>query len=109
MAPNTNILAARYGGFDIAKTTTNTIFSAGALDPWGGAALTAKDGGNTAVHRGVYFIWMPNAAHHLDLRGFHKADPPDVVAARLREENIIVSWIKDWFEFFDDSPLVVTQ
>lgn len=115
VVPNTNSLAARYGGFDIAKTMSNTIFSAGALDPWGGAALMARAGGDKAVQRGVYFIWMQNAAHHLDLRGFHQADPPDVVAARLREESIIVGWIKDWFKSFvddgddnNDSP-VVTQ
>lgn len=95
--PNTEILKSRYGGFDIAKTTTNTIFSAGQLDPWGGAALAECDGGPDANNRGVYFFTMANGAHHLDLRGWNNADPPDVTETRRKEEEIIVGWIRDWF------------
>ena len=98
VVPNTDILRERYGGFDIAKTTSNTIFSAGQLDPWGGAALTAHDGGADAADRGVYFFSMAHGAHHLDLRGWNDDDPSDVTEVRQREENIIAGWIKQWVE-----------
>jgi lysosomal Pro-X carboxypeptidase len=94
--PNIHVLKLRYGGFDIAKTTSNTIFSAGQLDPWGGAALTEADGGLDAEDRGVYFFIMENGAHHLDLRGWNNADPIDVTKTRRKEETIIVGWIKEW-------------
>ena len=98
VVPNTKILAERYGGFDIAKSTTNTIFSSGKLDPWGGAAVLARDGGTDADERGVYFFRMKNGAHHLDLKGWHKDDPADVKEVRKREESIIMGWVKDWFQ-----------
>jgi lysosomal Pro-X carboxypeptidase len=94
--PLPDILARRYGGFDIARTTTNTIFSTGVLDPWGGAALSARDGGEDSAERGVYFFRIPNGAHHLDLRGWNDADPDDVTKVRRQEEEIIVSWIQQW-------------
>jgi hypothetical protein len=96
VVPNTKCLADRYGGFDIARTTSNTIFSSGMLDPWGGAAITERDGGEDATNRGVYFFSMPNGAHHLDLRGWNDADPPDVVETRNQEEKIITEWIEEW-------------
>jgi lysosomal Pro-X carboxypeptidase len=95
--PNTEIIKSRYGGFDLARMTSNTIFSAGELDPWGGAALTENDGGSDARNRGVYFFAIANGAHHLDLRGWHVADPQDVSEIRRKEEGIIVGWIIDFF------------
>ena len=38
-------------------------------------------------------LLMKNAAHHLDLRGPHPEDPPDVTATRAKEESIIRGWI----------------
>jgi lysosomal Pro-X carboxypeptidase len=96
VVPNTHCLKDRYGGFDIAKTTSNTIFSAGQLDPWGGAALTARDGGADAAIRNVHFFSMANGAHHLDLRGWNDADPLDVTEVRQMEEEIIAGWIRNW-------------
>jgi hypothetical protein len=96
VVPNTKFLADRYGGFDIARATSNTIFSSGMLDPWGGAAVTERDGGEDATNRGVYFFSMPNGAHHLDLRGCNDADPPDIVETRNQEEKIITEWIEEW-------------
>jgi len=92
--PNADVLAMRYGGFDIAATTTNTIFSTGLIDPWGGASISAQDGGNNAAERGVHFFAMEGAAHHLDLRGWNEADPPGVTKARDAEENIIMGWVR---------------
>ena len=36
---------------------------------------------------------MERGAHHLDLRGPHPEDPPEVTAARAKEEAIIRGWI----------------
>jgi lysosomal Pro-X carboxypeptidase len=96
LQPNAEVLTERYGGFDIARTTSNTIFSTGALDPWGGAGI--KEGGADAVERGVHFIRLESGAHHLDLRGYNDADPADVTAARQQEEAIIDGWIQSWVE-----------
>lgn len=98
VSPSSNALVERYAGFDIARQTSNTIFSSGELDPWGGAALTARDGGDDATDRGVYFFRMKNGAHHLDLRGWNKDDPIDVTMVRKKEEEIIVGWINEWID-----------
>ena len=84
----------RYGGFDIGRTTSNTIFSTGLIDPWGGAGISSQDGGDDAIERGVYFFAMEDAAHHLDLRGWNDADPPNVTATRNEEEEIIMGWVR---------------
>jgi hypothetical protein len=36
---------------------------------------------------------MERGAHHLDLRGPHADDPPEVTAARAQEQSIIRGWI----------------
>jgi hypothetical protein len=94
--PNTDVLAMRYGGFDIGRTTSNTIFSTGLIDPWGGAGISAQDGGDDATERGVHFFAMEDAAHHLDLRGWNDADPPNVTATRNEEEEIIMGWVRGY-------------
>ena len=95
--PDTTVLATRYGGYDIGRTTTNTIFSTGLIDPWGGASMTSVlDGGHDASERGVYFFAMNDAAHHLDLRGWNEFDPPDVIATRHQEERIIMGWVYEY-------------
>ena len=94
VAPNTEVLTERYGGFDIAKSTSNTIFSVGLLDPWGGAGV--KDCGADAETRGVHCFQMENGAHHLDLRGANDEDPEDVTKVREQEEKVIVGWMKEW-------------
>ena len=55
--------------------------SNGGLDPWhGGGFLTPGDPAS-----GNHWVFMPNGAHHLDLRAPHPDDPPDVTAARQLE------------------------
>ena len=39
---------------------------------------------------------MPKGAHHLDLRGPHPADPPDVSACRAQEERIMLGWLQEF-------------
>lgn len=96
VVPDQNVLTMRYGGFDIAQTTSNTIFSMGTIDPWGGAAILSTDGGPDASSRGVHFFELEDAAHHLDLRGWNEADPAQVTAARREEEAIIMGWVREY-------------
>lgn len=43
----------------------------------------------------------PTGAHHLDLRGPHQADPPNVTRTREREEEIIWGWIQQYMSSQD--------
>ena len=103
VVPDMDKLTELYGGFDMAKMSSNTIFSSGGIDPWGGAALTQRDGGDgdDAKRRGVYFFRMEHAAHMLDLRGWNPLDPPDVIETRYQEEKIIMNWVNDWLNSND--------
>jgi lysosomal Pro-X carboxypeptidase len=114
VTPNTRVLAERFGGYDIAKVTTNTIFSVGELDPWGGGGVTIPIDEDVdlaepaAVERGVYFFRLQNGAHHIDLRGWHRDEPMDVRHTRLDEERIIVGWITQHFSDREASASMAT-
>lgn len=70
--------------------------SNGLLDPWstGGVLQNVSDS--------VVAVIIPEGAHHLDLRGANKADPPSVVEARRIEKEHIARWIK-WGKKPEDS------
>jgi len=93
--PDTSALTRRFGGYKLGDGLTaasNIIWSNGGLDPWhGGGFLTPHAGANHSNH----WIFMERGAHHLDLRAPHPADPPEVTAARAKEEDIIRGWIDD--------------
>ena len=62
----------------------------GLLDPWhGGGFLTQSQ------QKSLHVLKMRRGAHHLDLRGPHPADPPEVTATRMLEEKIIWGWIEE--------------
>ena len=93
VAPDARALARRFGGYALADGAgvgvSQIIWSNGGLDPWhGGGFLTPGDPAS-----GNHWVFMPNGAHHLDLRAPHPDDPPDVTAARQLEESIIRGWI----------------
>jgi lysosomal Pro-X carboxypeptidase len=99
VAPDTNALTMRYGGFDIGdgKTDiTNMIWSNGLLDPWHGGGFFPEHAPPDAAERGLYYFMIASGAHHLDLRGPHPEDPADVTAVRHQEEAIIWGWIQDY-------------
>lgn len=85
-----------WGGYAIGDGkagVTNLIWSNGGLDPWhGGGFLTPHAGG---ADDGIHWFFMPEGAHHLDLRGPHPSDPANVTATREAEEAIIKGWIED--------------
>ena len=90
--PRVGWLETYGGGYALAaegSTLTNIIWSNGKRDPWhGGGFLRPSD-----ARPGGAVIVMEHTAHHQDLRLPHPADPPELVAAREREEAIIRSWI----------------
>jgi len=91
--PRTDWLETWSGGYAIAdkKLTTNLIWSNGRLDPWsGGGFLREAD----AVPGGAVFV-MEQTAHHQDLRAPSAADPPELVAVRAKETDLIRGWIKE--------------
>lgn len=46
----------------------------------------------------VSIIIIPEGAHHIDLRSTNPKDPVSVTEARVMEEEIITSWIKDFYQ-----------
>lgn len=93
------------GGYGIAEGLTgisNVIWSNGLLDPWHGGGFLSISGAAQAA--GNHVFHMPQGAHHLDLRGPHPDDPPQVTATRLAEEMIIRQWILDAAAAGDATP-----
>jgi lysosomal Pro-X carboxypeptidase len=99
VAPDTNVLTARYGGYNLGDGNTeitNIIWSNGLLDPWHGGGFKEEYGPADAEARGMHFFLLEQGAHHLDLRGFHPQDPQQVVQVRRREEEIMWGWIQQF-------------
>jgi pimeloyl-ACP methyl ester carboxylesterase len=85
-------LTSTYGGWGIPTSgVSNIIWSNGKLDPWsGGGFLTPGDPAS-----GNHWFLMDQGAHHLDLRGPHPEDPPQVTEVRRQELLIITKWIHE--------------
>ena len=65
------------------------FFSNGGRDPWSGG------GQLESVSDSLIAIFIPEAAHHLDLRSSNPADPQSVIDARNQEKEIFRKWIKE--------------
>ncbi|KAJ9454524.1 Prolyl carboxy peptidase like protein 5 [Diplonema papillatum] len=90
--PKPNWLALQYGGYAIntsASDITNIIWSNGAHDPWHGGSFLSTD--RPTCHT----LWMPNGAHHVDLRSSSPNDTPDITETRAKEKAIIAQWIQE--------------
>ena len=82
-----------FGGYAIGDGLTgasNIIFSNGLLDPWHGGGFLKQTKESLPV------LIMPHGAHHLDLRGSHADDPPDVTETRQIECQIMEGWIREY-------------
>lgn len=64
------------------------VCSNGGLDPWSGGGVTRN------LSDSLVAVWIPDGAHHLDLRYNNEYDPRSVLDARLQEVTIIKQWIK---------------
>jgi len=73
---------------------TNLIWSNGGLDPWHGGGFLWNTLNKHEEGREIHRFFMPHGAHHLDLRGPHPSDPPNVTATRVEQEAIIKGWIE---------------
>ncbi|CAF0763913.1 unnamed protein product [Adineta ricciae] len=78
-----------YGGKNISdlRFYSNIAFTNGNLDPW------SSGGVNVQVAPTLPAILVTGGAHHLDLRGANKADPPSVLQARQEIVALIETWI----------------
>lgn len=87
--PDLHALTTAYGGYNIPLTTTNLFFSNGGKDPWHAGGFLPGYFNSTQNH----FCFMPNAAHHLDLRAPNPLDPPDVAHCRSEAEMALRTWL----------------
>lgn len=78
-----------YGGKNLTdfRYFSNIAFTNGNLDPWSAGGL------RTTVVPSLPAILVEGGAHHLDLRGANKNDPPSVLAARQQVAALIEKWI----------------
>jgi hypothetical protein len=86
----------KFGDDQIAKSS-NIVFSNGKLDPW------YRNGVLSAPNAAVHAVLMRGAAHHLDLRAAHSADPQDVKEARESHKRHIKRWIAQHQEMVETS------
>ena len=87
VAPRTGWLDTLFGGHNLSQYS-NIIFSNGLLDPWHGGGQLSN------VSDSVRAIVLPLGAHHLDMRGGNKMDPPCATQARLQEISLISEWLR---------------
>lgn len=73
------------------KEASHIIFSNGLLDPWHTSGITQS------LSDTLVAIMIPEAAHHLDLRGPDPADPVYVQQARVQEAALIGKWLAEYF------------
>jgi len=81
-----------WGAVNAVKESSNIILSNGLLDPWHTSGILES------LSDSLIAIVIPEAAHHLDLRGPNPKDPIYVQKAREQEDNIIGGWIDDFFK-----------
>jgi len=81
-----------WGGWTAIAATSNIIFSNGLLDPWHTSGVLQS------LSDTLVAIVIPEAAHHLDLRGPDKADPIYVQNARVQESALIGQWLLPYFQ-----------
>lgn len=100
--PDVGIISQRFGGFNLVSgkpAISRIIWSHGTLDPWHGWFQNLQQ---PPLGSDVHHVVMEGAAHHLDLRGTHPADPPSVERARLFEKNTISRWIREAADHDDE-------
>eukprot|EP00005_Dracoamoeba_jomungandri_P006421 CAMPEP_0174260868 /NCGR_PEP_ID=MMETSP0439-20130205/10800_1 /TAXON_ID=0 /ORGANISM="Stereomyxa ramosa, Strain Chinc5" /LENGTH=516 /DNA_ID=CAMNT_0015345219 /DNA_START=36 /DNA_END=1586 /DNA_ORIENTATION=+ len=87
VVPNPGYIPSKYNY----TTTTRLILSNGVLDPWSMGGVLPE---LCPVEKDMYCPLIPNAAHHLDLRGTDPVnDPPEVTLARQKEAQVILDWL----------------
>lgn len=90
VTPRRDWLNVLFWGKDI-SSSSNIVFSNGDLDPWAAGGVLQN------VTDSLVALIVKGGAHHLDMRGSNKADPPSVKAARSFEIENIVMWLKNFY------------
>jgi lysosomal Pro-X carboxypeptidase len=80
----------QFGARDV-LASSNIIFSNGELDPWAAGGVS-----DNLDNPSLHIFYIKDAAHHLDLRASHPADPEPVTEARSAEMDIVRGWIKQY-------------
>lgn len=88
VTPKVNWAAHEMGGAHF-ELSSNIIFSNGGRDPWSGGGFK-KD-----LNPSVVALFVPEGAHHLDLRANNPLDPISVRRVRQREVAILRTWIHE--------------
>ena len=89
LVPRPDLTVSFYGGSaNDFRSYSNIIFSNGDLDPWSSGGVLEN------INEKLIAIYIEQASHHLDLRSSNENDPESVVLARLKEIEIIQSWIE---------------
>eukprot|EP00747_Dinoflagellata_sp_TGD_P032876 gnl/TRDRNA2_/TRDRNA2_136267_c0_seq1.p1 gnl/TRDRNA2_/TRDRNA2_136267_c0~~gnl/TRDRNA2_/TRDRNA2_136267_c0_seq1.p1 ORF type:complete len:123 (+),score=25.38 gnl/TRDRNA2_/TRDRNA2_136267_c0_seq1:118-486(+) len=99
--PDPSWVAARFGGWQMAKSTTRILFSNGGLDPWRGGGVQKM------LAPEIPAVIIPDVGHHIDLFWSHPDDPPAVTQARKIEKGWIWKWVKKALRDDSEVALVV--
>lgn len=78
-----------FGGKEFSLQATNIFFTNGHLDPWSGGGVVKS------LSNSLIAYYLPNGAHHVDLRGSHPEDTSDIIEARDMAVSLIEQWIRN--------------
>ncbi|XP_056646416.1 lysosomal Pro-X carboxypeptidase-like [Diorhabda sublineata] len=85
-----NVPIREYGGKEIGAAS-NIIFSNGLLDPWSSGGVLRN------INDDVRAVFIPDGAHHYDLRGKNDNDTGDVKDVRRYHIHKIEEWIQKYY------------
>jgi lysosomal Pro-X carboxypeptidase len=87
VTPQPDWVKVQYGGWAVARTGSNTVFSNGQLDPW-------RPGGiQSATAPTIATVIIAECGHHIDLMFADPKDTPAIKAAREMEMRHVTAWI----------------
>ena len=87
---------AHFGGYALSNGISgvnHVIWSNGGRDPWHGGGFLQPLPSSAAQKDQLFWFFMPEGAHHLDLREGRNADPINVTQTRARETEIMAKWL----------------
>ncbi|GFY93563.1 alpha/beta-Hydrolases superfamily protein [Actinidia rufa] len=93
--PRPHWITTEYGGSRIEqvlkRSGSNIIFSNGMQDPWSRGSVLKN------ISATIIALVTKKGAHHVDFRSATKEDPDWLVQQRRQEEEIIQSWIDEYY------------
>ncbi|PSS21024.1 Lysosomal Pro-X carboxypeptidase [Actinidia chinensis var. chinensis] len=93
--PRPHWITTEYGGSRIEqvlkRSGSNIIFSNGMQDPWSRGSVLKN------ISATIIALVTKQGAHHVDFRSATKEDPDWLVQQRRQEEEIIQSWVDEYY------------